>query len=108
MTLNEYQEGAVSTAVYQKEHEIIYPALGLNGESGEVAEKVKKMLRDDNGVLTEERHAALVKELGDCLWYVAVMARDLGVNLEEVAELNLQKLASRKSRGVLTGSGDNR
>lgn len=108
MNLNEYQEKAVSTAIYPAEQIIIYPALGLNGEAGEVAEKVKKMIRDDNGILTFERRRDLVKELGDVLWYIANCANDIGCDLEEVAQINIDKLAKRKADDKLKGSGDNR
>jgi len=108
MNFNDYQSKARETAIYPKEHAITYPALGLNGEAGEVAEKVKKMLRDDNGILTDERKSLLSKEIGDCLWYVANLASDLNLNLADIAQENLDKLFSRKERGVIGGSGDNR
>ena len=114
MNFNEYQKSAVETAIYPSEHSIIYPALGLAGEAGECAEKVKKALRDDSGVFSNEKKKEIVKELGDVLWYVANIVNDLGeiegkkVTLEEVAKQNLIKLESRKARGVISGSGDNR
>src|SRR5581483_10874187 len=82
--------------------------LGINGEAGEVAEKVKKIIRDRNGKVTEQDKTELAKEIGDVLWYLAVFAHQLGFSLEEVARDNLEKLSSRKARGVLGGSGDNR
>ena len=112
MTLDEYQAGARSTALYPEAARIIYPALKLAGEAGEVTEKLGKLMRDEGympgSALTEEQTAALTKELGDVLWYVANLAADLGVTLEHVADVNLAKLASRKERGVLGGSGDDR
>lgn len=107
MTLNEYQSLAIKEAFYEKD-DICYNALGITGEAGEIADHVKKMLRDDNGILTPERKAVLTKELGDVLWYVANMARRLGMTLEEVAHLNIEKIRDRKRRGVQHGSGDNR
>lgn len=101
MELNKYQELARKTAIYPGK--IIYPTLGLNGEAGEVAEKVKKALRDRKG----NKHA-IVKELGDVLWYLANLAADLGYSFEEIARLNLLKLRSRELRGKLNGSGDER
>lgn len=106
--LNQYQARAAETAVYPPEHAIIYTALGLAGEAGEVANKAKKILRDDNGVATLERVVALADELGDVLWYVANLANDLGFNLSEIAEANLEKLEDRKKRGVIKGQGDKR
>ena len=103
MRFNEYQEEASKTAIYPEQYNIVYPALGLAGEAGEVAEKVKKHIRD--GVLNVDD---LKKELGDVLWYLAAIASDLGLNLDDVAESNLKKLRSRKERGVISGSGDNR
>ena len=85
-----------------------YPALGLCGEAGEVAEKVKKTLRDDGGVLSDERREALSRELGDVLWYLSQLATEAGLDLEEIAAENLDKLLSRQERGVLRGSGDER
>ena len=109
MTLNEYQAKALETAIYPNiGKNIIYPALGLCSESGEVAGKVKKMLRDDGGELSEVKRQELIEELSDCMWYLAVIASELGVTLEEVAQRNVDKLLSRKERGVLGGSGDNR
>jgi len=103
MTFNEYQEEPKKTAIYPTEYRLVYPALGLTGEAGEVAEKVKKMVRD--GKLDTD---GLKKELGDVLWYLAALASDLGVTLEEVAAGNVAKLRSRAERGVIGGSGDNR
>lgn len=109
MNFDEYQELVQQTAIYPNQsNNFVYPALGLCGEAGEVAEKVKKAIRDDGGVLSEERRAALVKELGDCLWYISALSTELGVSLEDVAQQNLEKLFSRKARGTLSGSGDNR
>jgi NTP pyrophosphatase (non-canonical NTP hydrolase) len=106
---NDYQEVAMSTAVYpQKGSNLAYPALGLNGEAGEVAEKVKKILRDKGGVLDEDSRQALMKELGDVLWYVAAMCSEAGLRMGEVAELNISKLLDRQRRNMLHGSGDER
>lgn len=112
LTLNRYQDRTWQTAIYPEAGTgstlaLSYVALGL-GEAGEVQGKVKKVLRDDAGTLTEEKRALIVKELGDVLWYVARMAAEVGVSLEDVAEMNLDKLWDRKDRGVLVGSGDER
>lgn len=106
MTLNEYQEKALETAVYPLA--IIYPALGMCGEAGEVADKVKKVIRDNNQDFTEEKKTEIAKEIGDVLWYCATLARDLGFSLESIAQMNYDKLKSRQVRGKLGGSGDNR
>lgn len=136
MELNEYQVKAASTAIYPSLGMVVleackregvyvdaetregilranqgnplYPTLGLAGEAGEVAEKLKKIIRDDLGTVTEEKKAELKKELGDVLWYVAAIAKEFGLTLDEIAEANIEKLFSRKERGVLKGSGDNR
>jgi NTP pyrophosphatase (non-canonical NTP hydrolase) len=108
MTLNEYQEKAVSTAIFPQQHALAYLALGLTGESGEVAEKIKKILRDKNGYLKQEDRIEIAKEMGDALWYLGNLAEFLGVDLSYVAQLNVDKLASRKARSKLGGSGDNR
>jgi NTP pyrophosphatase (non-canonical NTP hydrolase) len=106
---NDYQKKARKTAIYPNlNHNFVYPTLGLVGEAGEIAEKVKKCFRDNGGVLDEERKKELVKELGDVLWYIANLSSELNVSLEEVAAQNLEKLQSRQSRQSLHGSGDNR
>lgn len=109
MSFNEYQGKARSTAVYPSiGNNIVYPTLGLCGEAGEFAEKVKKAIRDDGGLITPERKENMLKELGDVLWYAAAIATELGVTLNDVAQANIDKLESRKQRDVLKGSGDNR
>jgi NTP pyrophosphatase (non-canonical NTP hydrolase) len=106
MTLNEYQQAAMETATYDREkYGVVYTALGLTGEAGEVADKVKKVLRDDAGRLTDETRRALALELGDVLWYVAMTATELGLTLGDVAKMNNEKLRSRARRGRLGGSG---
>lgn len=108
MNLNEYQEAALQTAVYPEDKRIIYPALGMCGEAGEVADKVKKVIRDDAQQFTDEKKVAIAMEVGDVLWYCATMAHDLGYTLEDIAQMNIYKLKSRQQRGKLGGSGDNR
>ncbi|MDO4511057.1 MAG: nucleoside triphosphate pyrophosphohydrolase family protein [Bacteroidales bacterium] len=108
MKLNEYQQQAAASAIYPRDMKGVYPVLGLAGETGEVAEKVKKVIRDHGGHFSDEAKVEIAKELGDVLWYLAATAADLGFTLEEIAQLNLQKLASRTQRGTLQGSGDNR
>lgn len=109
MNLSEYQARSRATAVYPDAGDnLLYPTLGLCGEAGEVAEKIKKMVRDDGGVLSDARREALAKELGDVLWYVAQVATEAGLDLDAVAQANLVKLLSRHERGALHGSGDDR
>lgn len=108
MKFKQYQDIARTTAIYPPEHRITYPALGLAGEAGEVAEKVKKSIRDHQGMWTPDGKQAVAKELGDILWYVANLASDLGLSMQEIAEQNIEKLLDRKKRGALSGSGDNR
>jgi len=109
MNFEEYQTKSRRTALYPDiGKNFIYPTLGLAGESGEVAEKIKKVLRDKAGIVDEETKEMITKELGDVLWYVAQLASELGLSLDEIAENNIIKLASRLERGVLQGSGDNR
>lgn len=110
MRLNEYSEAVEKTIQYPRDKmgKCMYPALGLTGEAGEVADKIKKVYRDNNGVFTEEIRTGIVKELGDVLWYVNAMAVELDVTLEEVAQTNIDKLTKRMEKGVLGGSGDNR
>jgi NTP pyrophosphatase (non-canonical NTP hydrolase) len=109
MTLDDYQHGARLTAVYPDAYRLIYPALGLAGESGEAVEKVKKAVRKGgSNYMTSLDIAGLVKELGDVMWYVANIASDLNMSLEAIAQINLNKLADRAQRNVLKGEGDNR
>jgi NTP pyrophosphatase (non-canonical NTP hydrolase) len=108
MTLNEYQEAALVTAIYPDDKRIIYPTLGMTGEAGEVADKVKKVIRDNNEEFTDEKKREIAKEIGDVLWYCATLARDIDFKLEDIARMNIEKLASRQARGRLSGSGDNR
>jgi NTP pyrophosphatase (non-canonical NTP hydrolase) len=106
--LSEYQRLSRRTAEYPREQWLAYPALGLAGEAGEVAEHAKKAIRDDAGAVSDERRAAMAKELGDVLWYVAQLASELELDLDGIAAQNLEKLLSRQRRGVLSGSGDER
>jgi len=106
MNFKDYQDQASKTAIYK--NEIIYPALGLANEAGEVLGKIKKVLRDNDGDFTPEKREEIGKEIGDVLWYISVLARDLNLSLDAIAQQNLDKLNSRLSRGVLGGSGDNR
>lgn len=109
MEFKEYQEKAWSTAVYpNKGSNIYYPTLGLAGEAGEVCEKMKKIMRDDNGVVSAEKKELIKKEIGDVLWYCAALSTELGIDLNDVAQTNIDKLFSRKERNTLHGSGDNR
>jgi len=109
MTFQEYQTESRKTAIYpNKDNNFIYPTLGLAGEAGEVAEKIKKVIRDGNGVVSEEKREEITKELGDVMWYVANLSTELKINLEDVAQKNLEKLQSRQQRNELHGSGDNR
>ena len=108
MNLNEYQNKARETAIYPAEHGLIYTSLGLVSESGEIAGKLKKIIRDHNGQIAPEDREALAHEVGDAMWYIALHAHELGYTLQEIGDMNLQKLESRQSRGVLGGSGDER
>lgn len=109
MELNEYQNQARFTAIYPDlGRNFVYPTLGLCGESGEYADKVKKIFRDNGGILSEAKKAELKKELGDILWYIALSAYEIGVTLDDVAKTNLEKLSNRKANNTLHGNGDNR
>lgn len=109
MDFADFQRRSRATAIYPGAGaNLLYPTLGLCGEAGEVAEKVKKMVRDDAGVLTDARREALAGELGDVLWYLAQLATEAGLELDAVAAQNLAKLDSRAARGTLGGSGDAR
>lgn len=108
MELNDYQKKASTTAKYRPETGLLYTTLGLASEAGEVAGKVKKVIRDENAILSDDRRLELVSELGDVLWYVAMLAKELNYDLSDVAQMNLGKLLDRNTRGVIGGSGDNR
>jgi NTP pyrophosphatase (non-canonical NTP hydrolase) len=108
MKLNEYQQMALETAHLDHDQALVYLALGLNGESGEVADKVKKVIRDCGGEWTEQKKHEVAQELGDVLWYLAVFTSKIGYSLETIAAMNYAKLQDRVNRGVLGGSGDNR
>lgn len=111
MHFSDYVAQAKKTAIYPNHTEaaaVSYVTLGLVGEAGEIANKVKKVLRDDNGTITDAKREELQAELGDVLWYVAMLAHELRINLDSVAARNLHKLNRRKEEGVLGGSGDAR
>ena len=129
MNFDDYQVAAKKTAIYPDDIKVLYPALGLPGEVGEVADKIvltlldtlkmaahagqvanqtKKIVRDDNAFVTGERRDAIAKEIGGVLWYCAALATDLQLNLGDIARKNIKILASRQKRGTLKGDGDNR
>lgn len=109
MNLNDYQNAALRTAAPRdKKNEFFHLILGLVGESGEIAEKIKKIVRDQDSDLTKLDKDDLTKELGDVLWHLAVIADYFDIPLEEVGVTNIAKLADRQRRGVIQGSGDNR
>jgi NTP pyrophosphatase (non-canonical NTP hydrolase) len=109
MNFQEYQAEATKTAIYpNKGNNPYYPTLGLCGEAGEVAEKIKKVMRDDGGDISIEKSAEIMKEIGDVLWYIAALCEELDIDMETCAILNIEKLKSRQQRGTLQGSGDNR
>ena len=109
MTFKEYQQKAAQTAIYPNiGQNYIYPALGLVGEAGEIANKVKKVIRDHNYDMNDDIAKDLGKEIGDVLWYIAALCSELGIEMEQVAEENIAKLFSRKQRNQLQGSGDDR
>lgn len=107
-SLHSYQEFVRSTKSYDEEYNLVYPILGLASEAGEVAGKLKKIMRDNDGQMNQEYFYDLVSELGDVLWYVTAVADDLGITISDIFYENYKKLNSRKSRGVIKGSGDNR
>ena len=109
MIFTDYQTKSRNTAKYPViGHGVIYPTLGLVNEAGEVAGKIKKVFRDKDGEISEETREALKAELGDVLWYVAQVATELDLSLDEIAEANIAKLLDRLERGKIKGDGDNR
>jgi len=108
MNILDYQIAAKEFAKYPKEQALYYTTLGLVGEAGEVANKAKKIIRDNNGILTDEVKIGLASELGDVMWYVAALAGELGYKLEDICFQNIEKLDMRRKNGTLSGSGDSR
>jgi NTP pyrophosphatase (non-canonical NTP hydrolase) len=109
MDFSDYQSKSRKTAEYPAiGHPVIYPALGLVNEAGEVAGKIKKIFRDKDGQFSEETRTAIKAELGDVLWYIAQVATELNLSLDEIAEYNIAKLYDRLERGKIQGDGDNR
>lgn len=111
MDFDEYQKRASETATFggkQKEHQLMYVTLGIAGEAGEIAEKIKKIMRNDDGVVSDEKRDDIKKEIGDVLWYLSQLARILDIPFSEVADANLAKLADRAARGVIKSTGDSR
>lgn len=110
LSFNKYQKSALSTAIYPGRGTVMglaYAGLGL-GEAGEAQNKIKKVLRDDGGILTEEKRVAIAKEIGGNLWYCAAVAEEIGISLSDIAQMNLDELAGRVKRNTIHGSGDNR
>lgn len=108
MTFSEYEISAKETAIYPGDQGLMYLTLGLCGESGEVAEKVKKIIRDKSGLVSDYDKLLLMQELGDVLWYLTMLANELGSSLEDVAIKNKAKLSLRKEKDAIKGSGDER
>lgn len=106
--LDMYQKVALTTAIYPREQAIIYPTLGLTGEAGEVANKVKKIIRDGSDSKDEKLVSEIKAEIGDCLWYIAVLANDFDIKLSDIASANIEKLALRQKNNTIHGSGDDR
>lgn len=106
---DQYQKLCKKTAVYPKiGKNFVYPTIGLLGEAGEFANKVKKLFRDNGGKVSRENKLDLAHELGDIMWYVAQVSTDLGLELSDVAQMNIEKLAQRMKENKIHGSGDNR
>ena len=108
MDIGEYQTKAQKYMIYPEDKKITYPILGLVSEAGEVADKYKKIIRDKGGVMSDEDRTEILKEIGDCLWYLSAICTDIGMPLDHGALMNLQKLNSRLERNMIKGSGDNR
>jgi NTP pyrophosphatase (non-canonical NTP hydrolase) len=119
LSFRDYQQLAVEAAIYPEVSiedgdgqgqwvSYLYPSLGLCGEAGEVAEKIKKLIRDKSGIVEDSDRAAIKKELGDVLWYVAALCKEFDLDMSDVAQSNIDKLAARRANGTLGGSGDNR
>lgn len=111
MNFNEYEKLASRTATFEGkvgEYKLMYLCLGLAGETGEVIEKIKKVIRNDEGTISAEKREAIKQELGDVLWYLAQLARVCDLPFDDVAQANIEKLADRHKRGVIRSEGDTR
>ena len=109
LTFDEYQKKVRKTAFYPNiGTSLFYPALGLAEEAGEVCGKIKKIIRDDGGIMSDEKKQAIVKEIGDCLWYLAAQCWELGIPMSQAAQSNINKITDRIKRGTKHGSGDDR
>ncbi len=111
MNFDEYQELASLTADFKNrspEYKIMYSCMGLAGETGEVIEKIKKVMRNDGGAMTDEQRQSIKLEIGDVLWYLSQVARFSGISLGDAAQANVEKLADRRKRGVIRSAGDTR
>jgi len=108
MNFNEYQKEAYKTLIHKDRDNLAYFALGIAGESGEVADKIKKIFRDKDGVMDENDKKEIAKEMGDVLWYLSQLSQYIDMDFADIAQINLDKLKSRQERGTLSGSGDNR
>ncbi|MCD5384381.1 MAG: nucleoside triphosphate pyrophosphohydrolase family protein [Candidatus Pacebacteria bacterium] len=108
MDFNEYQKKTYETLIHKDRDNLAYFALGVAGESGEVADKIKKIFRDKDGIMSDEDKKEVAKEMGDVLWYLSQLAQYIGKDFAEIAQMNLDKLKDRQERGTLSGSGDNR
>lgn len=108
MILNDYQKKASLTAQYPQEKALEYLCLGLCSEAGEVAGKLKKIIRDNNSILSEDKKSQIISELGDVLWYLSQIASTLNVPMDLVAHQNITKLFDRKARDAISGDGDSR
>lgn len=108
MELNKYQQLVETTRIYPEDMKIVYPCLGLSGEVGEVCDRIKKIYRDKEGVFSYYDKQEIAKEMGDVLWYLASLATDLDLNMNDIAFTNTQKILNRKQNGKISGNGDNR
>lgn len=106
--LSDYERIAMSTKVGWNKNEILYPLIGMCGETGEVADKIKKVLRDKNGKFSESDSLEILKEIGDTLWYMTALCQDLGYTLKDAANINLEKVTKRREDNTIHGEGDNR
>jgi NTP pyrophosphatase (non-canonical NTP hydrolase) len=106
---DKYQQLCLKSSIHSKtKHGYIIPALGVTGEAGEVADKIKKVLRDDNGKISTAKRNEISKEIGDMLWYTSMLCTEIGLKLSDVIKLNLEKIAYRSKENKIHGSGDNR